>query len=673
MDTRYRLVLLSALMLFVELTLMRWVGSNIFYLFFFSNFILLASFMGIGIGFLKYNSFPHLFRLTPIILAFIVFLSYLSGYEYQAVLDVTTDNLNYYGPLFKNNLYPVWLTLPIVFISVVFLMAGIASAVAKGFRAFTPLNAYRLEILGSLLGICIFSAASYMQQGPIFWGSVIMALYSPLILDEWRNKKYFALLSHMVMFCLIMGTFIVETKTYQHYWSSYYKIEVQEYSGHRYVVNVNGLAQQIIESVEQRLTVKPFYFVPYEQITNKPAFDNILVIGAGTGGDVAIALSQGAKHVDAVEIDPMLYQLGKKFNPNHPYDDPRVNIIIDDGRAFLRRTHNKYDMIIFALTDSLALIPGSSSIRLENFLYTIEGMRAASQHLKENGVFTLYNYYSLPWLRDRLANTLTQVYGHPPCTTQYSPNDYWAMVYTISKNANALNCTPLWKPNGNSYEKPITDNHPFMYLQESKMPSMYTYGLSFMLMACLVLLRWVGVSYSSLRANVPLFLMGVAFLLLETKNIINFALFFGTTWLVNSLVFVGILLTVYLSVEIRRAIAIPKTLLFMGLAMSLVVAWIIPNDFILSLPALLRFIVAVGVSFTPILFANMLFADVFNEADVSTDAFGANILGAVVGGVLEYASLVIGYRELLLIVIGLYALVFLLMISQKMRLAVALT
>jgi spermidine synthase len=87
---------------------------------------------------------------------------------------------------------------------------------------------------------------------------------------------------------------------------------------------------------------------------------NVLIIGAGTGDDVANALLKGARHIDAVEIDPRLHQLGRQLNPDHPYQDPRVSVHINDGRAFLERTHTKYDMILFALPDSLTLAPPGS-------------------------------------------------------------------------------------------------------------------------------------------------------------------------------------------------------------------------------------------------------------------------------------------------------------------------
>ena len=92
-----------------------------------------------------------------------------------------------------------------------------------------------------------------------------------------------------------------------------------------------------------------------------------------------------------------------------------MSVHIDDGRAFLERTDAKYDLILFALPDSLTLVSGHSSLRLESYLFTTQAMEAARRRLKPGGAFAMYNFYREPWLVDRLAGTLEDVYGHAPC------------------------------------------------------------------------------------------------------------------------------------------------------------------------------------------------------------------------------------------------------------------
>ena len=339
--------------------------------------------------------------------------------------SAVTNNLDYASSYFRENLYPVWITLPFIFCLVVALMMSLAEERERVFQRFPPLQAYRLETLGSLCGLIVFSILSLLQAQPYAWGIVICLCYLSLAKKEKKQgiaeKLYYAFILTLQIISLIIMVviFVRESNTPNHYWSSYYKIVLKPYSGNRYAVDVNGLVQQIIESVEQRKRVKPFYMIPYQYRASAAELNNVLVIGAGTGGDVAIALSEGAKHVDAVEIDPMLYELGKKFNPNRPYDDTRVSVHINDGRAFLQQDKNKYDMIIYALTDSLMLIMGIAHYVLKIF-FTPEGMASVAKHLKPDGIFAIYNYIQPARLVNRLANTMKLIFHHTPCIMTYS-------------------------------------------------------------------------------------------------------------------------------------------------------------------------------------------------------------------------------------------------------------
>ncbi len=163
-----------------------------------------------------------------------------------------------------------------------------------------------------------------------------------------------------------------------------------------------------------------------------------------------------------------------------------------------------------------------------------------------------------------------------------------------------------------------------------------------------------------MRRYLDLAFMGAAFLLLETKNVVQFALLFGTTWFVNALVFAGVLISVWLAVETARHLRLPRPwLLYLGLFAALVVAWTVPQASLLGLAPVPRFFVAVAIAFAPIYLANLIFAQRFAVAALSAAAFAANLLGAIVGGMLEYLSLLTGYRFLLVVVAMLYALAFL--------------
>ncbi len=100
-------------------------------------------------------------------------------------------------------------------------------------------------------------------------------------------------------------------------------------------------------------------------------------------------------------------------------------------------------------------------------------------------------------------------------------------------------------------------------------------------------------------------------------------------------------------------------MLYPLLLAALTIAWLVPQEALLSLPPVPRFVAAVVLAFGPIFVANLVFAQRFRDSPSATTAFAANLLGAIIGGMIEYVSLVTGYRFLLVVVGGLYALAFL--------------
>lgn len=647
-DLKLRLLLLSFLMLFAELALIRWLGSNVLYLSYFSNFVLLGSFLGIGVGFLRAKSQTNLFPWAAVSLTcLVVFVSI-----FPVEVDRSGSQLIYFGISNAASGLPIWLTLPVIFLAVASIMAAISQGVARTFARFDPLEAYRLDILGSLAGIAAFSLLSFFGAPPVVWGLVLCGV---LLFLYGRSVRLLQVVALAGMVIVLGHESFAPGKS----WSPYYKIALFDAAPGVKLLNVNGIPHQVIESLPRRRSTEPVYFLPYQRVRSNP-LRNVLIIGAGNGGDVAIALAAGAKHVDAVEIDPRIYQIGREMNPDHAYQDPRVAAHINDGRAFLQQTSTRYDLILFALPDSLVLVSGQSSLRLESYLFTLEAMRSARSRLAAGGAFGMYNYYRNDWLIDRLAGTLQAAYGHAPCLDSVGTTGRFALLM-ISPSARGVRCAKTWRPSTSPVPAPVDDDHPFVYLENRTIPPLYLLTMSGILVLSLLLIRGASGPISRMAPYSDLFFMGAAFLLLETKNVVQFALLFGTTWFVNALVFFGILLSVFAAIEVARRVRMRHPArLYAALFFTLAVAWAVSPQTLLTLSVPLRFAAAVSLAFAPIFLANLVFAARFRDVGSSTLAFGANLLGAMVGGLLEYSSLVLGYRSLLVIVAALYGLAFLL-------------
>lgn len=643
---RARLVLVSFLMLFTELALIRWAGSNVIYLSYFSNFILLGSFLGIGLGFLRARARRDLFGAAPIALAALVVFIRVFPVE----IDRSGEELIFFGSSPAG--LPTWVMLPVIFAAVAAVMMFIAEGVARVFVTFEPLEAYRLDILGSITGIAAFTALSFLHAPPVAWGAIAAVGFAVAL---WPRVRAHHVLATIAIVVALLGESLVAVMS----WSPYYKIRVMqlplEYPS--WGVNVNGIPHQQIQPIEP-LRASPIYLQPYRRAP-RVALNDVLIVGAGTGNDVALALDQGARHVDAVEIDPRILQIGRELHPNQPYQSERVRQIVDDGRAFLQRTDQTYDLIVFALPDSLTLVAGQSSVRLESYLFTRQAIEAARARLAPGGVFAMYNFYREPWLIDRMRTTLADVFGRQPCLDEIGEHASLGIL-TVAQRSGIVGCDTLPARAGDRVE-PVTDDRPFPYLRAPGIPDFYLATIALILAVSLLAIRAVGGRLARLGSFMDLFAMGAAFLLLETMHVVRFALLFGTTWLVNAVVFGGILVSVYLAIEVSRRFRIARaTPLYGLLLLSVGIAYALPEHVLLALEAVPRLASATALAFTPVFLANLVFAQRFRDVGDSTTAFAANLLGAMFGGVLEYVALITGYRALLLLVAGLYGAAFVL-------------
>jgi SAM-dependent methyltransferase len=655
-DPRVRLFLTSATLLFVELLLIRWVPANVRYVGFFSNFVLMASFLGIGLGILLGRSGRRLpISLFAILLLAIVWLVY----EAQLNVQIRSSDELFFGLAESHAADANFLVLPLIVGLVAAVMAALALPLGPLLRSRPPLEAYAIDIMGSMAGIAGFTALSATGTGPVAWFAVVAGLLGLLALGS--GVRVWSAVGGLAMAAVIWLS--LGAAGSGDIWSPYYRISTYRASDGNLTINVNGIPHQALHPVAK--PKDPWYDQVYRWFPRR-TFDQVLIVGAGSGSDVAVALSKGVGHVDAVEIDPAIQRIGIDQHPDHPYDDPKVTPIVNDGRAYLRTTSTRYDLVIFALPDSLTLVSTAANIRLESFLFTEEAFAAVRDHLRPGGIFILYNLYRQPWLIEKLAGEVQDVFGARPLVRLY-----FATSAAIADGPAVVDLHGA-PPPGDTVDavpeaglpdpRPASDDWPFLYLRTPFVAPYYLLALALILLAAAAAVA-VGAraTGTSLRRFSPhFFVLGTAFLLLETRSLVSFSLLFGTTWIVNALAFFAILASVLVAILVNARFPIRRPAPFyIGLFGSLAVAFLLPPEQLLLDPPWLRYLLAGALAFTPVFFANLVFSYSFRETRTADMAFASNLLGAMVGGALEYLALVTGYRLLLVLVAALYALAWL--------------
>lgn len=643
--TEVRIAIASFMILFLELALIRWLSAYILHLAYFSNLVLLASFFGIGLGFLL-SARRHVFRYFPYFLLLCV-----GVVLYRMDISFVSDKALYFQDLRPGRIsLPFWLVAPALFAFVASVFVGPSQVLGALFTKTPPLVAYTWDIVGSIAGAISFAVLAAIGAGPVVWFAIIVAAYAALRIDDLSRD----LARDAVVFILLFSLMSVFTAGTM--WSPYYKLVVypigdaERPSG--YVLYANETGHQTLQRPEDK---EGLYGIPYD-FFNDPTYEDVLIIGAGTGSDVARALEKGVAHVDAVDIDPTIVEIGRRLHPSRPYDDPRVTVTVADGRTFLERTDKKYDLIIFALTDSLALASSYSNTRLESYLFTRESFARAKERLAPGGLLVLYNYYREQWLVDKLAGTLGSVFGEPPYVTSAVDGPALAAMMAGPKLADLRADAPPSTATTATSRSP-SDEWPFVYLKEPGFPKAYA-----VVIVTIALIALGAVWLLRRDALVPrgfswhFFFLGAGFLLLETKNVVNFQLLFGATWLVNALVFIAILGLVLAAVLLtRRGVAIGRNASYAGLFATLALNLLVPLSALSPLPVGPRFVAAALLTLSPVFFANLIFSDSFKKAKRPDACFAANLLGAMAGGIGEYSAMLIGYHWLVAVALAFYA------------------
>jgi SAM-dependent methyltransferase len=677
-----RTFLASFLVLLLEIALIRWMPAYIRLLSYFSNFILLASFLGIGIGCLLAPARARLFNWFPLVQAAVI----AAVYFFRLEVSVPTAGSIYFssGTSAKVVLVESTMLLPVLFVIVAALFATLAQRMGREMAQLPPLKAYTINLAGSLAGVVTLGVISWLELPPPVWFGLAFAAALPLIftsdmlpgapstpgapIGSVPATGRPSMLIVGINVALLAGSLaLVYVMARGAIWSPYYKITVSQ-NGPDTVVEVNNIFHQSMAPVEQK---EYFYQWPYSVFGD--TFQDVLILGAGSGTDVAAALRHGVKHVDAVEIDPAIIRLGRAHHPDHPYSDPRVTVINDDARHYLRTTEKQYDLVVFALIDSLTMQSSFSGVRLESYMFTVESFRDVRARLKPDGVLIVYNYFRERWLVDRLANTAAAAFGQEPHVHVHEARAFLGVLMAgprlaqltapphVPDQVTAFNQSHAPSP-ARMHERdpsiePASDDWPFLYMRDRHVPRHYIVALSIVLvvsaLSVFAAMRLLGSGPGGGSAgwSWQFFLLGAGFMLLETKSIIQFALLWGSTWVVASVAIASVLTMALIANAVVARKTITRPWLVGGLLVALlVVNFFVPIGRVTFGSRTAESIFYAVLVFSPILCAGLLFGSAIARSTALTRDYGINLLGAMVGGVGEYLSLVTGFRALLVVI-----------------------
>ncbi len=695
------LFLVSLIMLFAEVALIRWVSTESRIFAYVNNLVLLSCFLGIGIGCYYSHrrmrlSFSLLALLILVLLIDLPFQLNIGNQSLHPFRDIPlmlsgfADSLIWGEP---NITSPYLMTILgmsatlILFFVILFIFIPLGQIFGRLLNESDHLIAtYSINVGASILGIWCFAYLSFLYAAPIIWFALIIAGILLLHFFQSGNSRFerYSLPVASIFLILILIFPLKTDKALKTIWSPYQKLQLYELMDEKADINrgfyldVNGIVyMSLLDLSNEFIDKHPDYYsrelrnlshydIPY---LFKDSATNVLILGCGAGNDVAGALRHGINCIDAVEIDPGIYELGRDYHPEKPYSNPKVNIIIDDARSFFKKSNRKYDVISFGLLDAHTLSSSHNNTRIDNYVYTEESLREARERLKEDGILTLIFEAKFPWMEKRIYGLLWKVFGGEPLAfqTKLSHNYGWGgIMYVASLNPNTLSkivdSEPVLKaylanrqfsyPESefqNGGIRLTTDDWPYFYIEKAGIPGMHL---------CLMILLgilFLGARKIILTAGHKLdyhfFFLGAAFLLLEFQNISKSSLLFGSTWLANGFIISAILLLILMAnLFVVRFGSVNSRLIYILLISSLVLALIIPLDFFNAFEYWKKSILASLMLNLPVFFAGVIFITSLKRIGNRSVAFGSNLLGAAAGGIMESISYIIGIKLVLLVV-----------------------
>ena len=688
--------LISILGLFLETLFIRWIGTEIRIFAYLQNTILVACFLGLGLGmFTSTKSIDIKQGLLPLTVLLLLMAIPSSRTVLGSISEFlsTRGDFLIWGPLEASDRTQQFIYLAaglaltyVVLILIVDIFVPLGRILGRLMNLNrNPIWAYSINIFGSIFGTWAFVLFSYLYQPPFVWFLVAAALFVCFILWSKRGKSiHFVLLGLIV----VLSWFVSRVPgALDVIWSPYQKLEVWKSEPNwlgDFQVHVNNSGYQVITDLsEARVSSQPGKFSP--QLNGMSQYDiplllhpnpkSVLLVGAGAGNDAAGALRHNVQSVTAVEIDPAIIGIGKEFHPERPYLSSKVRVVNDDARSFFATTTERYDVISFGLLDSHTTT-SMTNARLDHYVYTMESLIEAKSKLENGGIITLTFEVQKPFIADRIGIALEEIFNQPPLVFQipYGSYGFGGVMFVTGDLGNVqkqLDQNPtlsayiqeLQKKNPIDLPrstKVISDDWPYLYLESAKIPLLYYLLIGLMI---LVFIRsnkkWqsnIGMSYKK-RTFWHFFFLGAAFLLLEVQNISKASVVLGNTWQVNVVIISSILAMALLANWL--AYRFPK------LPLPLVYFLLIGTSLSLYFIDLARFgflsypmkAVMVGVlTSLPMLFSGIVFVRSFAVAQNKSTALGANLIGALVGALLQSITFITGIKALLVIVAGFYLL-----------------
>ena len=683
-------ILAAGLSLFIELSIIRIHSSYLHFFSFFKNISLLSCFLGLGIGYaLKKYKIYSLNWVFPLFTLQILMLYFLNQTPVSTILiNPIAEQMTMGKDTARGffHLLIIYSFVVFVFLFNAMCFIPIGHLISRLMSNMESLTAYSLNLIGSFLGIIFFIILSFLLTPPVIW--IVFSFILFLIIVRRDIHNYFFSIICVFLLVIILSLDIKNKK--ETIYSPYQNITVKRLITplNPVILQTSHLFYQAMLNLSKDLSFdnsggpkgnvfglhvdveheKEFYELPY--LINKKLPDHILIVGSGSGNDVAAANRFDIENIDAVEIDPIIAELGFKYHPESPYGNENVKLEIDDARTFIKNSKDKYDLIVYGLLDSQSNLSSKGGIRLDSYVYTVEALTEAKNKLNKDGYIVISFFSQTPEIGFKIFKMIEKAFGVKPIVLKSKTNSRYIFIGSKDEANIQVNNLKFFKINqdfseDNDYDIDLsTDDWPFLYMPLKVYPFSYLTIIIILLFSSVYFLNKI-IKIKTNNFSLSCFFLGAGFMLVETKGITEIAKIYGSTWIVVSIVIAAVLFMSFIAnLIVMKKFKISLILTYSLLLISLIIGYYLFTQGAATMSSSVNKIIMPIILTLPILFSGIAFSKELLKLQSISQALSSNILGAMLGGFLEYNSMYFGFSSLYILAGAIYISAFLFSTSK---------
>jgi predicted membrane-bound spermidine synthase len=441
-QNRITIALISLALIMLELAWTRIFSAEFYYPFAF--LILSLAILGLGLGSLSLRYFKKLNKIEklPVFLS-LTGLSAIIGPPLVFLLGLDFTHILSFGMVIK-----LFLTMVILSSAYIFGGISIANIFKTSYKDMPQL--YMYDLIGAGIGviIAIILMNTLGTQITVFYCAVPV-LYTAYRLSKGKQRTLPVIVTILMFILSFFASSMLEApreekaRVLDTHWDAMAKIRILEFNQFYRGIMIDNTASSTVIGFDGKYnrpdSMKYDFGIYFGNLIKQFPKCRFVSLGAGGGKDVIQALLEGADKIYAIEVNPYINDIMTNGSlarfAGNIYRNPKVEVVTEDARAYIRKYNNKFDIIASFSSNSYAALASGAFALAENYIYTTEAIKDYWKALSDNGFIIIEHHFYIPRLVGSAIDVLKNegVVDYTKHLAVYNIPDFHRDIILISK------------------------------------------------------------------------------------------------------------------------------------------------------------------------------------------------------------------------------------------------